>query len=56
MKFKDIKELLGNKYSTEEIKKAINKISPSSFKKQMNKDDKDSNAIIELIRKKIKSV
>ncbi len=53
MKFSEIKEKLGNKYSVKEIKKAISKIKPSNFKKQMKNDDEDSNVIIELIKKKL---
>jgi len=53
MKFADIKEKLGNKYSVKQIKKAISKIEPKDFKRKMQTDDKGSNAIIELIKKKL---
>lgn len=52
MKFEKIKELLGNKHSVKDIKKAIAKIKPSDVKSNIKKN-KEGNSIIELIKSKL---
>ncbi|MFW6281339.1 MAG: hypothetical protein ACOC1O_00915 [bacterium] len=53
MKFSEIKKRLKTDHSVEEIKKAMNKITPKEFKKAMNKDNEKENIIIELIKSKL---
>ena len=51
MNFKEVKKLVGDKVSTEKIKKIIKKISAADFKKEMSKKN---GSIVELIKRKIK--
>jgi len=50
MKFKEIKEIIGEKVSTKKLKDIISNISPAEFKKEMNK----KGSIINIIKRKIK--
>jgi len=52
MKFKEIKKIIGEKYSLKDIKKAISEITPNDLNKQIKKNKKE-NSVIEIIKSKL---
>ena len=50
MKFKEIKDIIGEKVSTKKLKEIISKISPAEFKKEIGRNG----SIINIIKRKIK--
>lgn len=54
MKFVDVKKMLGNKNSVEEIKKAIAKIKPVDIKRRL-RGKKNGNLILKILKGNLSS-